>query len=210
MSLNQPSAAVVEWASAGRATDEPSEGSESGDLEVVTTFENGTMVAVIDGLGHGAEAALAARTAAKVMEEHFREPAELLVQRCHGALRKTRGVVMGLACFNATASSMTWIGVGNIQGVLFRWSPGRGAVRQDLVSRGGIVGYQLPPLRSSTFSISFGDTLILTTDGIRREFAADLNLEKPPKEIAEFVLDQHSKKNDDALVVVARYVGETP
>jgi len=206
MSLEQRHGkAVIEWASAGRALDD---GSESGDAPMIVAFENGALVAAIDGLGHGPEAALAARTAAQILEHHARESVVSLVQRCHEVLRKTRGAVMSLASYDSRNSSLTWIGIGNVEGVLFRKNPRTEPRRQDISTRGGIVGYQLPPLRATTVAISRGDTLILTTDGIRSGFTTEVDLESNPKETAEFILAGHAKENDDALVVVVRYLGE--
>jgi negative regulator of sigma-B (phosphoserine phosphatase) len=43
---------------------------EAGDRHVVCPLYDGVLVAVIDGLGHGVEAAAAARMAAGVLEKH--------------------------------------------------------------------------------------------------------------------------------------------
>src|SRR5206468_11760132 len=94
----------IEWGSAGSAL----EGGQSGDVHVVAPLPNGALVAVIDGLGHGAEAAAVAHVAARILQANAAEPVLALVQRCHEDLRKTRGVVMSLASFNAKDSSVTW------------------------------------------------------------------------------------------------------
>src|SRR6266498_3005483 len=91
---------VVEWAVAGLALGGHGEHRESGDLHVIVRHPDGALVAVIDGLGHGAEAALAARTAALLLDAHRDEPVLALVQRCHDGLRQTRGVAMSLASFD--------------------------------------------------------------------------------------------------------------
>lgn len=201
--------AVVEWASAGIALGELSGGKESGDLHVIAPFPDGVLVAAIDGLGHGPEAALAARVAAHVLEASAGEPVVALVERCHTALRRTRGVVMSLASFNAREASMTWIGVGNVEGVLLRADRAAERPRETFALRGGVVGDQLPPLRSSVLPVSPGDTLVMVTDGIRRRFTDGLALGASLQEIADSIMNDHRKGSDDALVVVARYVGGT-
>ncbi len=50
------------------------------------------------------------------------EDAVSLVWRCHEALKETRGVVMTLLFFSPSGA-MTWVGVGNIEGVVFRCDP---------------------------------------------------------------------------------------
>ena len=113
--------ALVDWAVATLALEGEE---ESGDLHVVAPFDGGALVAVIDGLGHGPEAAVAARSAAEALERDSTQPVGELLERCHRELRGTRGAVITLASFNARAGTMTWAGVGNIEGTLLRAEPG--------------------------------------------------------------------------------------
>jgi negative regulator of sigma-B (phosphoserine phosphatase) len=198
---------IIEWATAGRPLGEPSEGNESGDVQVVAPFPEGVLVGVIDGLGHGPEAAQAARTAAQVLTTYAREPVQALVQRCHEKLRNTRGAVMSLASLNGTESSITWIGIGNVDAVLLRADPTVDSGDEAISAQGGIVGYQLPPLRATAVSVARGDMLIMATDGITSGFTVGVNLHQGPQDIAESILALHSKGSDDSLVLVARYLG---
>lgn len=201
---------VIEWASAGRALGEFSEGLESGDRAVVALFQAGALVAAIDGLGHGTEAARAANQAARLLEEHPCDSVIALIEQCHEALRRTRGAVMSLASFDARDSSLTWAGVGNVEGVLVRMNSARDRARKGLLGRGGIVGYQLPPLRATKIALDRGDTLILATDGIRSGFSEAVDMNRCPQENAESILGGYGKGTDDALVVVAQYLGGRP
>jgi negative regulator of sigma-B (phosphoserine phosphatase) len=193
---------TIEWAWAGRALLD-----RSGDLHVVAPFPGGALVALLDGLGHGPEAADASAAAAPVLTAHAEEPVLTLIQRCHEQLRGTRGVVMSLASFRTRDSSMSWSGVGNVSAVLLRHTPAAGRRDEALATRGGVVGFQLPPMRADTMAVSPGDVLVLATDGIRELFASGLSTHHPPQEIAESVLLRFAKSSDDAHVVVARYVG---
>ena len=195
----------VDWAVATVAL--PGE-DESGDLHVVRALPGSVLIGVMDGLGHGPEAALAAATAAKVLEEHADKPINELFKRCHDALRKTRGVVMSLATIDAAAKKLTWLGVGNVEAVLFEPDSGTSWFTESALLVGGVVGYQMPPLRFSSVPIERGDVLIFATDGIERNFAEDLLLNNPPETIARDILKNHCKGNDDALVLVARYLGD--
>ena len=183
---------------------------ESGDRGVVKPFPNGVLVAVVDGLGHGQEAAAAAKIAAEKVERYAHESVITLLRRCHERLKATRGVVMSLVSFNARNATLTWLGVGNVEGVLLRANVNARPARESLLLRGGVVGYQLPPLRTSVLPVTRGDTLIFATDGIRDGFAEGLPLSDPPQHIADRILVQHGKGTDDALVLVARYVGLAP
>ena len=64
---------------------------------------------------------------------------------------------------------MTWLGVGNVEGVLIRADTRATPAAESVLLRGGVVGYQLPALQASVVPVSRGDLLILATDGIRKE-----------------------------------------
>jgi negative regulator of sigma-B (phosphoserine phosphatase) len=196
---------VLDWGWAGSALEV-----ESGDLHVVTSFVGGALVALIDGLGHGPEAAQAAGAAGAILQEHATDSLLALVERCHQGLKKTRGVVMSLASFDATAGSLTWIGVGNVDGVLLRAKSTPEFSDEAIHVRGGVVGYQIPLLRASVVPIFVGDTLVMVTDGIRSAFMEAVSVEADPKEIAASILARYAKSTDDAHVVVARYLGGVP
>jgi hypothetical protein len=179
----------------------------SGDLHLIQPFSGGALVAAVDGLGHGPEAATAAEVAVATLQAHADEPVLPLLKRCHQTLRDTRGVALALASFSALAGTITWVGVGSVEGVLLR----AGApAREDLVLQAGVVGLLLPPLRDVVIPVARGDTLILATDGIRAGFAEGLSLEGPPQQLADRILARDGKGTDDALVLVARYVGGAP
>ena len=199
-------APLIEWGVAGRAL--PGQ-AVSGDLYLVQPFSDGVLVAVVDGLGHGEEAAVAARCAVSLLRDHAHEPVEALLSTCHMRLRRTRGVVMSLASIDAQASRLSWAGVGNVEGVLLRTDPAGGPIRESLAPRGGVVGSHLPSLHSSIVGIATGDTLIFATDGIRTSFivGSRMNAGDSPREVAQTILAQHGKETDDALVLVARYRG---
>src|SRR5256885_13268215 len=86
--------ALIEWGVASLAL--PGE-AESGDRHLVKPVGTGVLVAVVDGLGHGAEAAAAAQAAVAALERHATESPVPLIERCHRALQGTRGVVMSVA-----------------------------------------------------------------------------------------------------------------
>lgn len=179
--------------------------SRSGDLSLVLPFSGGWLVAAIDGIGHGDEAAAAAQVAGKVLQAHADAPVTWLVRRCHEALLETRGVVMSLASFSAHCETLTWIGVGNVEGLLLRADPAATPSREALLLRGGVVGFNLPQLAAAVLPVFHGDTLVLATDGIRTSFVSGLTAGTPPQQLAQDVLDEFAKPNDDALVVVAAF-----
>jgi hypothetical protein len=114
---------------------------------------------------------------------------------------------MSIATFDHREGTMTWLGIGNVEGILMHADRAERAPRASLVTRGGIVGQELPPLRAVTIPVSAGDTLLFASDGIKLGFADALSLDASPQQWANQILASHAKGTDDALVLVARYLG---
>jgi len=182
---------------------------ESGDHHLVRCNQNGVLVAAIDGIGHGEEAAEVARVAAEILQKGLDEPIISLVEQCHEKLRGTRGVVLSLASIDSAHGMMTWLGVGNVQGVLVRADRSKGNVKEGLLLRAGVVGSRLPSLQASVLPMTPGDTLFFVTDGIHSGFTETLTALENPQRAANRILDHYRSGNDDALALVVRLTGIT-
>lgn len=173
----------------------------SGDTYLVQPFgTNELLVAVIDGLGGGEQAAHAAHGAAKVFRENpDRDPLDL-VRQAHQALQGTRGCVAALLTVNLERRSLMYVGVGNIGTYVI----GNPAIKP--ISKNGIIGYRLPQLLKLSYTYNSGDTFVLYSDGISSKFALDGSVQplSPPQYFAETILQRHGKSNDDATVLVLR------
>jgi hypothetical protein len=176
-------------------------------LHLVKTLENGALLAVVDGLGHGSEAIGAAQCAVEILDRYATDPLISLVHRCHEALARTRGVVMTLASVQRAEGMLTWLGVGNVEGWLFRAQRNASPPSERILLRGGVVGYQLPALHPSVLPLMPDDVLLFATDGIRAGFTERLKLADRPSDIVQRALAQEFKGSDDALVLAARYLG---
>jgi len=194
----------LEWASASRPA---ARGGELGDACLVRSVDHGVLIAVVDGLGHGPEAATAAQRAVQTIERSTQVLPTALVSECHRALQATRGVVMGLLHVDARADALTWIGVGDVRAVLQRAEPTGPAKVEALFTHNGVVGRSLPPLRPVMRSLLVGDTVIVATDGLRGGFAPEPRGNEPPDRMASDLLERYAVATDDALVLVARYRG---
>ena len=194
---------IVEWAIA-ESTRQGQE--ESGDRCLVKVYKKQALAAVVDGLGHGEAAAEAAQRAIATLEENYEESLTTLVRMCHAALRRTRGAVMSLAKLDGCDHTVTWLGVGSVEGYLLRHEHGLLQAQESLLLRAGIVGDYLPRLSASIIQASRGDTLIFATDGIRPGFADQTNLAESAQQIADRILALHGRGDDDALVLVVRYL----
>jgi len=195
--------ACVEWAAARAVA---SGHRDSGDEFCVRLFEHRTMIAVLDGLGHGPAAASVAREGVRLLEQTQTPDVVRILLECHAGLRGSRGVVMSLAMFDTRENSVTWIGVGNVSGTL-RCS--HSSARRTLLLRGGLVGSALPRLQASVIPVADGDMLIFTTDGVGPDVDDRLLQGQSLNAIAERILARCHSRRDDALALVARYRGTT-
>ena len=204
--MNRPTAArigrALGWGTAGR----PLAGERiSGDRSYVRSLPDGsTLLAVLDGAGHGAAAAEAAEAGMAILDRHAGMPLGRLLRACHDGLRGTRGVAMSAAQLSPGADRLTWIGIGNVEALVWRLEPRALPRREHLLLRGGVVGCQMPIPFEASQPLSLGDLIVLATDGVRGDFGPLLNAWDPPQRIAERILERHASGQDDALVLVAR------
>jgi len=192
---------VIDWAAASRPR--PGEAA-SGDRYLVAVAGDGALVAAVDGLGHGPEAARAADLAIRTLEAHAALPLPDLVERCHHLLQRTRGAALSLARWDGARRSLDWIGVGNVEGLVLQPSAGSGIAATRLLLRSGLVGVHLPTLRVEAVEVPVEGRLIFATDGIASDFDEGLDLREPVKTMADQILARSLKSADDAMVVVAR------
>jgi negative regulator of sigma-B (phosphoserine phosphatase) len=175
----------------------------SGDLAVFVPTAAGGLACVIDGLGHGPEAADAAERCAEVVRTNAEAPPRELMAACHEALLKTRGVVMTAAWFDLERSELSWAGVGNVDARLVRSGPEQ---REDVaLVFGGVLGYRMPRVRAATMALERGDVLVMITDGIDAAISAALASGGAAQALADRILATHGKGTDDALALVVRY-----
>jgi phosphoserine phosphatase RsbX len=192
----------IAWAAAGA----PIAGeTSSGDGYLILPRELRTVIAVMDGLGHGPEAHEATSAAIATIAQIPDAPLPTLFESCNTALRRTRGVVMTVASI-AKDGQMEWLGVGNVEAIVVRSAlPHQ---HEGVLARGGVVGWRLPSLRMRDSRLDTGDLLVMATDGIRADFASSIDPILAPDVIASAILRESSRGHDDALVVVARYGGD--
>lgn len=193
----------IEWAVAQR----PLAGQPvSGDHYLVKAVDGGVLLAVMDGLGHGEEAAHASRLAADCLD--YVAPAHGLgnmVRECHEVLRGSRGVVLTLALYRPDAGNLQWCSIGNVEGVLWHRPAQPDAERLCVPLRGGVVGYQLPSLHVSTVPVASGDVCCLASDGIASAFVEKTPAFLEPRRLADYILERYGRSTDDALVLAVRF-----
>ncbi|HLE32625.1 MAG TPA: SpoIIE family protein phosphatase [Bacteroidota bacterium] len=177
----------------------------SGDLHVTLETEQGALVGVIDGLGHGVEAARASEYALSVLKYYRNDSLFSLIKKCHEELRRTRGIVLALASMNFKEDTMTWVSVGNVEGILVRMNSNDQPNIERVLQRGGVVGFKLPPIHASMISIVPGDILVLASDGVKPQFVGDIKRKEPVDKIAEEIGERYRRGTDDAIVLAGKY-----
>lgn len=201
------SAARVAWAVG--AAPHPGE-RVLGDAFLAEAFPGGFLLAAVDGVGHGPEAAAVAESCVSVLTANAGSPVGELLHRCHERLRGTRGATLSLASFETRKGSMSWAGVGNVAGVLIHADPQARPREHSLLLRAGLLGTILPPLQVYTLPVRDGDVVILATDGLTPGFQAVLAKTDSPQTAAHRMIGAYGRKSDDALVVVGRYTESAP
>jgi anti-sigma regulatory factor (Ser/Thr protein kinase) len=178
----------------------------SGDDAVLVRGDDGFLLAVIDGVGHGADARDASTRAVDVVRARAASPLNELLDHLNTALVRTRGAAATLARYSASAGVVEVAGVGN---VMARWIPRGGAMKHHVPAAGtlGVRRASRQAIRISRWPMGVGTTVVLATDGVRNRMdlsAAPPVLLRSAVGIAQHVLEHHTRDHDDALVAVVR------
>ena len=174
----------------------------NGDSYIVTHIgPDLSMAAVIDGLGHGSEANLASQLAREQIILKSDLPVSVLMQHVHNSLKGTRGSTIGLVRLDTGFRKLTYSGIGNIEGFLYT-SEGK----KNLMSFGGIMGHNMRTPRVFEFDFNPGDFICMYSDGITTHWKFDdVDWSEHPQKSAEYIINQFSRANDDATVLIIRY-----
>ncbi|MBK6999969.1 MAG: SpoIIE family protein phosphatase [Rhodoferax sp.] len=178
--------------------------SHCGDQCGVWQDESGqVLLALADGLGHGPQAAKAAKAALHAIGELRAHPCEDIFAYCDDKLRDTRGVALALALIEPALGRLRFASVGNVRAVLLH-----GDRDLRLGSARGIVGAGYSELAPETLAFGAGDSLFLYSDGLD-ELLPLRDLLRPAvtaHAVAETALQRWAKANDDASMLV--YLGQ--
>jgi len=174
----------------------------SGDAWSAHADLSGVTLFVVDGLGHGTEAASAAHAAVdQFQQSHLEPPAEILAA-VHRAMRHTRGGAVAVARVDWESSTVTYAGLGNIAGTVISAT----GQERRMVSHAGIAGHNARKIQSFEYPCTAG-ALIMHSDGLATRWTLEDYpglLNSHPMLIAGVLFRDFRRGGDDATVVVAR------
>ena len=172
----------------------------NGDNYFLQRFEDKTIAAVIDGLGHGQAASEASTITRSYLVENYKKPLDVIINGLHKRLKSTRGVVISIALIDDKKGVLEFVGIGNVLTRVFN-SP----TPINPVKFSGSLGYILRNFRVFQYPWVKGNIIIMTSDGISERYDPNRDpnfLKKHPIIIANTILKEYGKAHDDATVLV--------
>ncbi len=174
-----------------------------GDAWDLLRDEGGASILVVDGLGHGPQAAEASLAASRIFEKYGNQPIPAVLESLHHGLRGTRGAAVAVLRVQPAARQVAYGGIGNIAAAFLS----EGSIRRG-VSQSGTAG--VVARRISEFHYSHGNDLIavLHSDGIGTAWSLDRYAgltARDPTLVAGVIYRDFRRGSDDATVVVARW-----
>jgi anti-sigma regulatory factor (Ser/Thr protein kinase) len=175
----------------------------SGDLASISAHGDRVIVALADGLGHGAGAHEAAKAALAALPANGTTagPSDLLAQM-HAATRHTRGSALSVACLRTGARVLNFAGVGNVAGLV-----AENGVLRHLVSSNGTLGHQVRAFQEFQYGWAPQSRLIMHSDGLSSSWTLDRHvglLNRHPALVASVLYRDFSRHRDDATVIVVQ------
>lgn len=174
-----------------------------GDGWAVVEETGALTVAVVDGLGHGVHASIAADAALAALAE---DPVDLesYLARANSAMRRTRGAAVAVCRAERDRGELRCLSVGNIAGRL-----SHGGESSGIVAFNGTVGLRDTPPATRILRLPWRSnaTLVVWTDGLAShiDLAAVAELLRHDPAVAAAALHRdYGRDRDDATVVVVR------
>jgi negative regulator of sigma-B (phosphoserine phosphatase) len=170
---------------------------KNGDAALVRKAidDSEVLLAVIDGLGHGPDAAHASQLARDLLNgQPYGTKVEPALQEVHRQLRGTRGAAATVCLIKGT--ELQACAVGNVALLTVNCTV-------PLVLSAGVLGHQVARFRISNSQLHAGARLALLSDGISTRFRLDDLRALSPAQACQEIMQRYRRKDDDATVLVA-------
>jgi anti-sigma regulatory factor (Ser/Thr protein kinase) len=175
---------------------------ECGDAWAIHGTGGRLVAFIVDGLGHGPEAAAAARAALALFRNATTDAPELMLTSMHAALRTTRGAAISVTVVDQVRRTARFCGVGNVDGRVLTAD-----TKQHFIPQNGIVGHTMPLVRSVDLPWPTGGCLVMHSDGISSRWRSEDYpglLARHPALLAGVIFRDCGRARDDATVLVLR------
>jgi hypothetical protein len=171
----------------------------AGDAALALELSSGVLMCLVDGLGHGQDAAAVALAAIRHLKAHPAAHVAAVLGGLHECLRGTRGAAIAVAFADAADGSVAWAGVGNVVARCL------GSRVRTYHSLDGIVGVRYRTPRIERACLSPEDVFLLYSDGVPQDFPPP-TVAGTMESLARRVVLDHGKTYDDAACLALRYV----
>ena len=175
---------------------------ECGDTGFIKEFDNKVFLGIIDVLGHGKKAYKITMIFEDFLKKNYNRNLIEIIKGFHECIKGLRGAAVGLCLLDLKSGELKYAGMGNITARKF------GACSQRLVSRSGVIGYEISTPKEEIMKLCDGDVFLLYTDGVQEHFELEDYpeiLNSDARTIAKQVINKFGKKTDDALCIALRY-----
>jgi len=174
----------------------------------ISVIHNGSRAScmVIDGLGHGLEAAEAAETGLRFFAQHSHEPPQQIISGIHSALRPTRGAAVAIAEIDLSTRKVRYCGIGNISATIVDDERMR-----SMISHNGTAGHIASRITEFLYEFPPGAMLVMHSDGVsgRWDLGNYPGLQrKHPSVVAGVIYRDHRRIRDDASVLAVKEMSE--
>jgi serine/threonine protein phosphatase PrpC len=170
----------------------------NGDTYLVEQCDDRTFMAVIDGLGHGEEAAVVAKMSREFIAAKRSLDLKQTILDLHRHLDRSRGVVAGLVRIDSQERKLRFCGIGNTE-VRVISEP-----RMHPASLDGILGANVRKVVVFEYPYKSLKAVVLHSDGISSGF--DLSdypsICEEPQAVADTIMTKWGKQYDDATIAI--------
>jgi len=173
-----------------------------GDDWATAVFPDRSLYLVADGLGHGADAALAATAAVNIFHKNVAGTTLEIARAIHAGIRHTRGAAIAIAEINSHKNMLFFTGIGNIAARIVY-----GDSEKNLVSHNGTAGLGARKIQEFSYPWDDDSLLIMCSDGLATRWDLSLYngiLQHHPALIAGLLYRDNNRGTDDTTVLVIR------
>jgi anti-sigma regulatory factor (Ser/Thr protein kinase) len=178
----------------------------SGDDAVFFESESTFIAAVADGMGHGPDARKASNLAMESLSSKRDQSLGDIVIALNKELSGTHGCAMTIIRYDKITRTAECVSLGDVHAHLYYLKDAHFFTPTPLVLAAG--QFQKQRVRVEKVEVQPGSVLLMFTDGLKSRTTLKGQLEllrQHPIAIAEHLLENDSRPDDDALVLVARF-----